>query len=348
MNHALSAKYNRILLIRTDRIGDMMVSTPCFRALRARFPQARIDVLASRLNEIAVQGNPHIDHVYVFDRKAFWTWPGLCWQLRANRYDCCLVISSASRTTCALMLSLGIPVRIGFDTRKGCEKLFTSILPPSDEPHVILWHLERLRALGIENASPDMNFTVPANLREAFAKRFPRTPGRLRIALFIGNIKKVQNRWPAEKFVQLISELAADPNLELVIFSGESDTPLLTHFELFANAPRISVFVGTSFQESGAFLLQCDALVCGSTGPTHLATALGVPVLSVITRYNVRSWRPLGPDDQWVAPPDDIEDMRSIPVEPVLAMIREFVQKKTVGYPAASEKSLFAPGTITS
>ena len=316
----------RILCIRTDRIGDMMVSTPVFRALRQRFPAARLDVLASTLNRIAIDGNPHIDTVYVFDRKAFWTWPGLCLTLRRNRYDACIVLSSASRTTCFIMQCLGIPQRFGYHVLDRDRHRFTEVLPRGSNDHVLLGLLDGLTRFGIHNASPELDFVVPEATRAAMARRFPHEPGRVRLALFIGNIKKLHNRWPPEQFGELADRLlAARPEVDLVIFSGPSDRPLLEHFRRFENTPRVSVFVGESFQESGAFLECCHAIVCGSSGPTHLATALGVPVLSIITQYNVRYWRPLGPRDQWVAPPTDITDMRQIPVDEVFAMVNTFV-----------------------
>lgn len=325
-------EFSRLLCIRTDRIGDMMVSTPVFRALRKRYPTARLDVLASSLNRIAVEGNPHIDNVYVFDRKAFWTWPGLCLRLRHNRYDACIVLSSASRTSCLLMSCLGIPQRFGFHVLERDRALFTEMLPPSSHDHVQLALLDGLARFGIHDATPDMEFTVPASVCSTMEQRFPRVQERVRLALFIGNIKKIHNRWPPEKFGALADLLLEHhPEVDIVFFSGPSDRPLLTHFERFAGHPRVEVFVGETFQESAAFLRQCNAIVCGSTGPTHLASAMGIPVLSIITQYNVRYWRPLGARDRWVAPPTDITDMRQIPVDEVYAMVSSFTVSQSKG-----------------
>ncbi len=322
-------EFSRILCIRTDRIGDMMIATPVFRALRKRYPKARIDVLASRLNHIAVQGNPYLDNVYVFDKKAFWTWPCLVLTLRKVRYDCCIVLNSTSGTTCNLMRTLGIPHRFGFHVQEKHRKLFTEILPKPHDVHVISGTLAALSRFGIENPSPDLDFVVPENLCPAMQARFPRQEGRIRLAIFIGNIKKIQNRWPPEKFVQLMQNLLEQhDHVDLVVFAGPSDRPLLPFFEDIAQNPRVQIFVGESFQESGAFLQQCDAFIGGSTGPTHLASALNVPVLSIITQYNVHYWHPLGEQHKWVAPPTDITDMRQIPVDEVLAMVNEFVEEQ--------------------
>ena len=62
----MSDMWKKILLLRTDRIGDMLITTPCFRALRRAYPEARLDVLASELNRIAIEGNPDINNIYMY------------------------------------------------------------------------------------------------------------------------------------------------------------------------------------------------------------------------------------------------------------------------------------------
>ena len=57
----------KILLVRSDNIGDVICTTPCFEALKQRFPKAIIAVLVCRLGEEVVQGNPFLDEIYVYD-----------------------------------------------------------------------------------------------------------------------------------------------------------------------------------------------------------------------------------------------------------------------------------------
>lgn len=150
-------------------------------------------------------------------------------------------------------------------------------------------------------------------------------PGRLRLALFVGNIKKVTKRWPVEKFRTLaLRLLETEEDLDIVILTGPSDQPLLKGFAGVSN-PRLSYFTGRTLQESGAFLQTCCAMVAGSSGPTHVAAALDVPVLSVTTRYSATVWGTLGKYDDCVTPDTDTPDMRGIAMEPVEAMVRKFL-----------------------
>ncbi len=336
------SRFGKLLLLRTDRIGDLLVSTPCIRALRQALPGTRLELVASVLNAPAVSGNPHLDTVHVFHPRRPWTWPGLVRRLRSAAFDATLVLNSNSRSACVLARLVNSPQRIGFSglpmdngrVLTAYARVYTWMAEAGSAENIVLNMLERMERLGIAAPSPHLDFTVPFATAEAVRARFPPPPDRLRLAVFVGNIKKVQNRWPVEKFRELIPRLLdTETDLEIVILAGPSDRPLLSAFAGIDH-PRLARFVGETLQESGALLSTCAALVAGSSGPTHVAAALDVPVLAVVTRYNATVWRTLGPRDRAVTPDDDTRDMRGIPVEPVEAMIRDFLveerQRRTV------------------
>lgn len=323
------AHYQKIIMLRTDRIGDMLVSTPCFRALRQALPTARIDLIASPLNAVAVQHNPYIDHTFIFSLHKPWLWPGLLWTLRAQKYDAAFTFNSNSRSASRLTRLLGAKERIGFSglppncTHK--EGVYTWLPEGGPNPHVIIDMLHKINSLGIPASSPHLDFVVPRDISETMKQRFPHTPGRMRLAIFIGNIKKVQNRWPVEKFRELtVRLLSAEKDLDIVIVAGPSDRPLLQAFSDLDH-PCLSLFVGDTLQETGGLLQNCCALVAGSSGPTHVAASQDVPVLAIVTQYNAAIWPPLGEHDACVTPDSDIRDMRGIAVDPVEAMVRTFL-----------------------
>lgn len=341
---------HRILAMRTDRIGDLLVTTPCLHALRLALPQARIDLLASSLNAPAAQGNPDVDEIYMYNRRNPLSWPSLLWRLRKNSYDAVLAFNSNSRNGTLLMSLLGAPQTVAFaglPSHKGRTleqygRYYTWMSEHSGKEHVLEDLMGRLEALGVPAVPPQIVFNVPVDQCAAMAARFPQKPGLFRLAVFIGNIKKIHNRWPIEKFYELTQRLLAASEappvskgagglsgLELVIFAGPSDRPLLSAFDQIQH-PRLHIFVGDTLQESGAFLQTCHGLVVGSSGPAHVAAALGVPMLSLVTEYNQTFWRPLGPFDVCVTPPPelgkDMRDMRGISVDTVEIAVRQFVE----------------------
>lgn len=330
----------RILAMRTDRIGDMLVTTPCLHALRQALPHARLDLLASTLNAPAALANPDVDNTYVYNRRNPFSWPGLLWRLRKNAYDAVLAFNSNSRNGTLFMSLLGSPCTIAFaglpshkgHTLEHYARYYSFMSEHSGKEHVMEDMIARLGALGVPAVPPRIVFTVPSDIGVALAQRFPQRPGLFRLPLFIGNIKKVHNRWPIEKFYELTQRLLAAPdlaNLELVIFAGPPDRPLLRAFAE-VHHPRLQTFVGETLQESGAFLQTCHGLVSGSSGPAHVAAALDVPVLSLVTEYNQTFWRPLGAQDVCITPPPelgkDLRDMRGISVDVVEQAVRSFIR----------------------
>lgn len=229
--------------------------------------------MASTLNAPAVAGNPHLDAVHVFHPRRPWTWPragappakrGLRRHPGAQQ--------QFAQLACALARLVGSPQRIGFSglpTNKGrvltaYARVYTWIAEGGSAENIILNMLERMERLGIAAPSPHLDFTVPSITAETVRARFPLRPDRLRLAVFVGNIKKVQNRWPVEKFRELVLRLlSTETDLEIVILAGPPDRPLLSAFTDIDH-PRLTRFVGETLQESGALLSTCSGLGGGA------------------------------------------------------------------------------------
>lgn len=317
----------RILLMRTDRIGDLLVTTPSFRALRATYPQARFDLCASPLNIHAVDGHPQIGTVYAFSPRRVLDWLPLLYAVHRANYAAIFNFSSQSRSTNVLLRCLRSPLKIACNGVPGyATSWYTHDLPAPDEIHVVRAHLGRLTGAGFTAAGEELEFFLPDDVRAAVHSRFaPRQP-RPRVAFFLGNIKKIHNRWGVERFVELVKRVHALDLAELVLLAGKADIPLL---DAFADVPESVCrrFVGTTLQESAALLAACDLLVTSSSGPWHLASAMGCPTIGIVTHFNRDVWRTLGPRDICITPPTDTRDMREVPVEPVFDAVRNFLEQ---------------------
>ena len=90
-----------ILCIRSDRIGDMLVSTPVIHRLRVLYPEAVLDVIASPLGAVALEDNPDVDHVFVYDKKSLRSWLGLL-PVLLTPHDLVVSFNARSRTLRAL------------------------------------------------------------------------------------------------------------------------------------------------------------------------------------------------------------------------------------------------------
>jgi heptosyltransferase-2 len=185
----------RILVVQLDHLGDAVLSSPIFPRLRAAFPSARIDVLASASNRAFFEADPLIDAVHLARRNWFERTPGgwallsAVWRLgrmlRAERYD--LGIDVRGDVLTVLMMALaGIPRRVGWAMGGGAF-LLTDVAGWHPSRHEVASRLALLGTVGIDPGAPVRVTTaindrdrahVAALLREAWPQRAARAHDR--------------------------------------------------------------------------------------------------------------------------------------------------------------------------
>ncbi|MBZ0166549.1 MAG: glycosyltransferase family 9 protein, partial [Candidatus Omnitrophica bacterium] len=113
--------FHNILIVRTDRIGDVVLTTPAIRAVKNKFPQSRLTVLVSPLTYDLIHGLPWIDEIMVDDRaglnKGIMGFCHLVHSMRYKKFDLAVVFHTKRRTNLACFLA-GIPYRMGYKNNK--------------------------------------------------------------------------------------------------------------------------------------------------------------------------------------------------------------------------------------
>ena len=107
----------KILVIQTAFIGDLIMTTPIFRALKQIYPDGQIDALVIPQSKIILENNPFVNHIYSFDKKKGWhnkliSFIKIVSLLRQNKYDIAVSVQN-SFTSSLIMLLSGIKRRIG-------------------------------------------------------------------------------------------------------------------------------------------------------------------------------------------------------------------------------------------
>ncbi len=316
----------KILLIRTDRIGDLVTTTPAIRAVRKRFPEAKIDFLASNLNHLALAANPYLDNIYVLHHKHFWTWPLLVHRLRKQKYDAIICFNGFSSKAAFISAQAKGKQSFGL-TKARYAKYFNHPFPADEHAHAAIANLNFLGRLGIPDDGVEMDYFVPAEALALMDSSYPKQAGGRRIAVFIGNAKKVDTRWPTDKFAELAGRLLEgptlkeNPNSKIFLIYGPLEEPFL---EMFPPHPQLKKFKG-NLVELGAFLKSCDFLVTSSSGPWHISAAVGTPTIGIISKFNYDCWRPLGESHRFVRLDSGDKDIRPITVDAVYKEIESFL-----------------------
>ncbi|HTB23501.1 MAG TPA: glycosyltransferase family 9 protein [bacterium] len=283
-------KGRRILLVRNDRIGDLVLALPLLRALKAA--GAFVGVLATPYTADLLKADARCGAL-VLDG------PGVTDSLLELNFDTALVLWANARNA-RLVRDAGIPRRLGPSLRP-YSWLFTERLPlrrGRGGLHETELNFEYGRALGLEGPAPAPSLGLaPEALREARAwlkKRGPKGAGPL-VLLHPGSGGSAQP-WPAERFAALGLDLAGRFGARLVVTGGPGDSVAVEACaeRLGSGAVRC---VELSLAPFAALLGLADLFVAGSTGPLHLAAAQGTPVLGLYPPLRAMSplrWGPRG------------------------------------------------------
>src|SRR3972149_7006691 len=233
---------NKVLFIRRDNIGDLICTTPAIHALREKCSAAKIGVLVNSYNADAVAGNPDIDEVYIYEKakhgegkNRFLVWLGnlkLLLKIRGERYDVAIGCGSYSPSLARYTFLTGAKNRIGY-VRSGDRSISYNI--PISEPrepiHEVVATFKLLEPLGIDGEPSRLVLLPSADEKEKVLKfLFPPPTSHLPpanlIAIHISS-RKENNRWPAERFIELGNELIKKYNVTPLLLwaPGSSKNP---------------------------------------------------------------------------------------------------------------------------
>lgn len=311
----------KILLLRMDRIGDMFCTTPALRAFRQAYPDAQIDLVASPGNRAVVQDNPHIDNLFVFPLKKFWLWPFHYLRYKLRGYDMVVALNAQSSSTSRLVSFINPPIKAGTWARK-TEKHYDLTARYRDGDHTIDLQLQVAEMLGAPSSDRSMEFPVSDALKQRANQKYPRRDGKKRVAVFIGNAKKIDTRWPEDRFVELVDRVIDRGDTEIYIVAGPGDEGLLDGFSWTKDCV---LYPGGSLQELGAFLKTCDLFVTSSSGPMHLAAAVNAPMVAILADYTYTCWRPLDDIHRIVQSGQSGVQVGNVMVEDVYDAVKEML-----------------------
>ena len=293
-----SGAVERITCVYIGRIGDVIVATPFLRALRKRFPKARIRLIVGAR---AVQVLPLVPFV---DERVALGRPGdlgahVKLALSLLREPCDLLIdlnSSFSKTSTMVARAARARLRLAFDKEKGPRVFNRTIAAPGDREHMSERYARLAEALGAPYG-PDLELRVPpeddARAEALLSPLIGAHQGAFRVLVHPGNLTRVPSLWPADRLTELCRRLQDDPTLRLFFLAGpgEEETAAAIASALPKPAP---ILPQAPLAVVGGMLKRMNLLVGSLTSTTHLAAALNVPTFAFYEGYTQTVWRPRG------------------------------------------------------
>jgi lipopolysaccharide heptosyltransferase II len=285
----------RLLCIRLDNMGDVLMTTPAIRALRESLPGSRVTLLGSASGCAVARYIPEIDDTIEF--AAPWMKPecsrpgtdqAVIAELAARRFDAAVIFTVYSQNPlpAAYLCHLaGVPRRLAY-CRENPYRLLTHWRPEVEPAKLVRHEVQRQLALvggvGCRTANTQLSFQVPlqASLKvEALGLRSP-------FVVVHPGASAPSRRYPAEQFARAMDLLVEATGCEVVFTGDAGERALVESVRQAMRAPTRSLAGRLSLAELGAAVQAADLLVSNNTGPVHLAAALGTPVVDLYALTN--------------------------------------------------------------
>lgn len=269
----------RIAVVRLDKIGDLILTTPAIASLRAYYPKAKITAIVSPYNKVVLEGSSLVDEIWE------WKWSsGDVARLQKSNFDLLAVFSPTTASYSLAFLS-GAKIRAGYVyANRILPRLLTMIflnkrIVAHDIPHEVLQNLEVIKALGVP-AIEALKIEIPLEAAAWVKERLPQGP---KIGI------QFSKSWETDLPKTFLSDLVFALNhfAKVIIIDKDHDSSRSFNAESYENL---------TFQQWAALVGHCNLFISPNTGSLHLAASQGVPVLAVFDAYSEdddeKRWHP--------------------------------------------------------
>lgn len=288
---------NKVLFFKPGAIGDLLHTLPALAALKRKFPAAQVTVVVSPGLESLLQGTSIADRVLVFDKAKYNNrLQGTIEfgsQLRHEQYDLFIDMQPSLRSLVLRRFSGAGTTLVYRKLNKNADK---------SRIHAVDNFMATLKPLGIEEPVEEIRLPVDPKALvavERFLVENGVERGKPLVALncSVGAARPARN-WFPERFAQLADLLRDKLNASVIFVGGNEDCELV---QLVMNEMRGASFSAAgrlSLDQSAALLSKCNCLVSSDTGPLHLATAVGTPVVGLFGSTDPGRTGPIGKNTQ--------------------------------------------------
>jgi ADP-heptose:LPS heptosyltransferase len=300
------AAARRILAIRLDNLGDVLVTTPAIHAIRESLPNAEITLLASPVGAQAGRLNPDIADVIESDAPWMDPWQqlpqdpareqALIATLREEQFDGAVIFTSYRQSplpAAYLCYLAGIPLRLGA-TMEGAGSLLTTRLKRQETlAHEVERNLDLVAAVGLATADRRLVLDVPPGVCDRMDAWWTPESGP-RVVVHPGCSMPART-YPVERYVEVVRLLVERLDAQVAITGAAGERGLIDALMAqlsFDVRERVTPLAGTlDFPELCGLIQTADLTITNNTGPMHVAAAVGTPVVALFALTN--------PPEQW-------------------------------------------------
>lgn len=314
-------------MFQLGKIGDMILLTAVFKAIKEKYPDASVSVLAGRRNHFILKNNPNIDKIYIYEKTPVKIIKLIC-RLRQQKYDYWIDAKDHYSSESKLFAKLSkAKTKVGFN--KEDNKVF-DIAVPTEQENTNLHFIERafnaLSCLDIKINSTE----IPK------PELFEVTDSIDYVSLFINTIKNdkiitlnlsassEKRMWQIEKWQQLINSI--EETGSVVISTAPEHRQLAEGLK--KSNPKINIFQSRNYDDVISLIKKSTLLITPDTSLVHVATAFDTPVIVLIGGHegNFNKFRPLSTHQNIIRANEDNDLIQSIDAEDVIGAYQNIRQ----------------------
>ena len=300
-------KINNAVIFRTDRIGEVLLSTVAIDALRRRYPECLVTFVTSVYSAPLLERRDDVKEVITYETMGgkgnIASAVGLALKLRARKFDAAIVLNPHRSLHLACFLA-GIPVRAGYG-RKWGSLLNRRIKDKRDSggKHEIEYTMDVMDLVGAGDGTvKGPLLSCDSREREAMSRKLRAAgagAGGKLVAVHPGSSNPAK-AWPREMYAQTIKSLKDEfgGSIDIFIIGTANETPLAAEIIGLSGGRAVDLTGRFALEELIAFLSLCSVFIGNDTGPMHIAAALGIPVVAIFGRnipgVSPKRWGPVG------------------------------------------------------
>ena len=319
----------KILFIRQDRIGDVLISTPIFAALKNHYPGITIDVFLSRNNNFVLANDQEIRKRWVYTKRIGAVLRTLK-RIRSERYDFVVdLMDNPSATSTVLMLLAKGTWNVGLQKENAYACDIVVPLRSRKDSHIVERIAQLLSVFGIDPGGEDLQIryrTSPESDRQV--ETFLTETGKHSVSLIGVNISAGSDTrfWGVRNYRELVRWLSERfPSSCVVILSKPEDKERVKG--ILEGNPAAVMVPETSFDSFAAWIRQLSVLISPDTSAVHLAAAFHVPsvILYVQSNTDLRIWEPYNTVCEPLV--TRVDDLTTISLRDVTAAVDRLVSR---------------------
>ncbi len=276
-----------LCILRLSAIGDTCHVVPLIRTLQRAWPDCRITWIIGAVEAKLMRLLPDVELIPVDKRRFPGEWFRLRRALRRRRFEALLDIQVSLRAN-LLSTLVNADVKLGFDRARARELqwLFTTArIPPREREHVLDGFLGFAEALGARERVIEWNLNLPEDARRYAETVIP--DERPTLLLNPASSHPLRN-WRAERYAAVADHAAKRHGMRVILCGGPSprERELGAAIRAAARAPLVDQIGRDTLPEMLALLARAALLIAPDTGPVHMASAVGTPVIGLYAATN--------------------------------------------------------------